>query len=59
MTGDDSHPDNYVSRPDMTVFGFGRSNKDKYLDSPQTFSIGFIESIEYSKMEGAIKAIVR
>ena len=26
---DDEFPDNYVSRPDMTVLGFGRKNKDK------------------------------
>ena len=35
----------------MTVFGFGRSNKEKYLNTPQTFSIGFVESTEYAKVE--------
>ena len=39
---DDSHPDDYVSRPHMTVLGFGRRNKDKYLTTPQSFSIGFV-----------------
>ena len=28
---DDAHPNDYVSRPDMTVLGFGRRNKDKFL----------------------------
>lgn len=57
--GEDTHPDNYVSRPDMTVFGFGRSNKDKYIDSPQTFSIGFVESVAYAQVEKSINAVVR
>lgn len=52
---DDEHPDNYVSRPDMTVFGFGRSNKNKYLDSPQRFSIGFIESSNYNTVKTKIE----
>lgn len=52
---DDEYPDDYVSRPDMTVLGFGRSNKDKYLDTPQRFSIGFIETTEYQKVESFIK----
>ncbi len=54
---DDDLPDDYVSRPDMTVLGFGRRNKDKFLDSPQTFSIGFAESKDYSTIERAISAI--
>jgi len=55
---DDNIPDNYVYRPDMTVLGFGRENKDKaykYLTSPQTFSIGFIESTDYEIINEAIK----
>ncbi len=40
---DDSHPDDYVSRPDMTVFAFGRRDKNKFLTAPGRFSIGFIE----------------
>lgn len=55
---DDEHPDNYVSRPYMTVFGFGRSNKEKYLDTPQTFSIGFVESSEYEQIEKAVKKVL-
>ena len=48
---DDDYPDDYVSRPDMTVLGFGRRNKDKYLTTVQTFSIGFVESTEYAAIE--------
>jgi len=44
---DDEFPDNYVSRSDMTVFGFGRENKNKFLTRGQIFSIGFLESTEY------------
>ncbi|MBH0057910.1 hypothetical protein I6F65_13130 [Pseudoalteromonas sp. SWXJZ94C] len=56
---DDNHPDNYVSRPDMTVFGFGRSNKNKYLSTPQTFSIGFVESSKYEKVKATIKDVLQ
>lgn len=55
---DDSFPDNYVSRPDMTVLGFGRKNKDKYLTTVQTFSIGFVESKEYSTIDKSIRQIL-
>lgn len=55
---DDDHPDNYVSRPDMTVLGFGRQNKDKFLNTQQTFSIGFVESTEYGKIEKTIHKIL-
>ena len=56
---DDEHPDNYVSRPDMTVFGFGRSNKNKYLSTPQTFSIGFVESSKYEEVKTTIKDVYK
>ncbi|MEO9945265.1 hypothetical protein [Paraglaciecola sp.] len=55
---DDEHPDNYVSRPHMTVFGFGRSNKDKYLTTPQTFSMGFVESVNYTEIEKTVERIL-
>lgn len=55
---DDDFPDNYVSRPDMTVLGFGRKNKDKYLTTPQTFSIGFIESTDYNNINETIQDAV-
>jgi len=55
---DDEYPDNYVSRPDMTVLGFGRQNKDKYLTTVQTFSIGFVESTIYSTIDKTIKKVL-
>ena len=55
---DDDLPDDYVSRPYMTVLGFGRHNKNKYLDTVQTFSIGFVESTDYSRIEQTIKQIL-
>lgn len=55
---DDEHPDNYVSRPDMTVFGFGRSNKNKYLSAPQKFSIGFVESTQYQQVQQTVNNII-
>lgn len=55
---DDEFPDNYVSRPDMTVLGFGRENKEKYLTTVQTFSIGFVESTEYSVIDKSIRQVV-
>ena len=54
---DDAFPDNYVSRPDMTVLGFGRENKDKFLTSQQTFSIGFVESTVYDEVESQMRLI--
>lgn len=54
----DDHPDDYASRPDMTVFAFGRRNKEKYLTTPQTFSIGFIESTDYKEVDQTIKNIL-
>jgi len=55
---DDFFPDNYVSRPDMTVLGFGRENKDKFLTTVQTFSIGFVESKVYSEIDKAVRAVL-
>lgn len=56
---DDELPDNYVSRPYMTVFGFGRENKEKFLNTIQTFSIGFVESKEYSVVNETINKLVK
>lgn len=56
---DDEHPDNYVSRPEMTVLGFGRENKNKYLNTTQRFSIGFIESTAYTKIDQTIKELLK
>jgi hypothetical protein len=55
---DDSHPDDYVSRPDMTVLGFGRRNKDKFLTTPQKFSLGFVESTDYDTVSKAVNSIL-
>ena len=55
---DDEHPDDYVSRPDMTVLGFGRRDKGKFLDTPQTFSIGFVESVDRRVVDEAVRQII-
>lgn len=55
---DDDQPDDYVSRPDMTVLGFGRRDKDKYLTTRQTFSIGYVESTDYATINETIRRIV-
>lgn len=54
---DDDHPNDYVSRPDMTVLGFGRRNKDKFLTTTQTFSIGFVETTDYQTIGKVIASI--
>lgn len=56
---DDEHPDDYVSRPYMTVLGFGRRDKDKFLDTVQTFSIGFVESTNYPEISQRIDNILK
>jgi len=55
---DDNQPDDYVSRPYMTVLGFGRRDKNKFLTTPQRFSIGFIESTDYGFIDTSIRAIL-
>lgn len=55
----DEFPDNYVSRPYMTVLGFGRSDKNKFLTTPQTFSIGFVETTEYDEVDRMVTAILK
>ena len=58
---DDEIPDNYVGRPHMTVLGFGRQNGEKttkHLNTVQTFSIGFIESKEYSEIVDFFKNVL-
>ncbi len=46
---DDEHIDKfYPMQKKMTVFGFGRDELTKYLDTvPQRFSIGFLETTEH------------
>lgn len=55
---DDSFPDDYVSRPYMTVLGFGRREKGKFLTTPQTFSIGFVEATDYPQIDQTIKRVL-
>lgn len=56
---DDAHPDDYAYRPDMTVFAFGRRDKDKFLTTPQTFSIGFIESKDHAAIDQAMREVLK
>lgn len=58
---DDKLPDNYVYRSHMTVLGFGRQNgkqTTKHLSTAQTFSIGLVESTEYSVIDKLIKQVL-
>ena len=55
---DDDVLDEYVSRPDMTVLGFGRTAKEKFLTTPKTFSLGFVESTEYSIVKQKIGRVL-
>ena len=56
---DDTYPDNYVSRPYMTVLGFGRQEKNKFLNTPKRFSIGFVESVEYEKVSKEVATVLK
>lgn len=55
---DDTHPDDYANREYMTVFAFGRRGKDKFLTKPQRFSIGFVESTDYSTIDQKVKRVL-
>ncbi len=58
---DDEFPDNYVSRPYMTVLGFGRQNGEKttkHLTTVRTFSIGFAESTEYGVIDQVVREVI-
>ncbi len=55
---DDSYPDHYEDRADMTVFAFGRADKNKYLSTKQKFSIGFIEATDYHHIQKTILQIL-
>ena len=54
---DDDHTDRFYQMDrQMTVFGFGREGIKKSLDRvPQRFTIGFVETTEYGKLEKAIR----
>ncbi|WP_252728468.1 hypothetical protein [Alteromonas sp. C1M14] len=51
---DDNYPDDYVSRPFMTVMGFGRQNKEKFLNELVRVSFGFVESVHYDKVQDTV-----
>jgi hypothetical protein len=52
---DDGFPDRYYNmRDEMTVFGFGREGGEKFLNTPRTFTIGFIESVDYQVVKTQI-----
>ncbi|MPZ16911.1 MAG: hypothetical protein GEV06_03180 [Luteitalea sp.] len=54
---DDEHPDRfYQMKRQMTVFGFGRSGGDKFLDFvPQRVSIGFLETTVPTVISAALE----
>lgn len=58
---DDDHPDRfYQMNRQMTVFGFGRSGLDKYLDYvPQSVSIFLLDSPTHAKIDAAVQRILR
>ncbi|MDA1068079.1 MAG: hypothetical protein O3C43_16440 [Verrucomicrobia bacterium] len=52
---DDVFPDRYYNmRDEMTVFGFGRAGGEKYLDSPLSFTICFVESTDYPVVKDSV-----
>ena len=55
----DNIVDSYESRPYMTVLGFGRSGKGKFLNKPQTFSIGFAETTDYASVKAQALSIIK
>jgi hypothetical protein len=55
---DDSHDDNYFAQG-MTVFGFGRGSCGKCMtETPQTFTIGFLETTDYATIAGQMDALL-
>jgi hypothetical protein len=58
---DDVYPDRfYQMHRQMTVFGFGRSGLDKYLDHvPQSVSIFLVDSATHAKIDGTVKELLR
>jgi hypothetical protein len=53
---DDAHPDRFHQmNRQMTVFGFGREDLNKFLDSvPQHDSIGFLETTNHAEISRAL-----
>lgn len=42
----------------MTVLGFGRENKNKFLTTAQSFTIGLVESTDYSKFDQTTNTVL-
>ena len=38
------------------MFGFSRKGIEKFLDTPQSFSIGFVKSTDYALVESAARS---
>jgi len=43
----------------MTLLGFGRIAKDKFLTEPKTFSIGLIEPTDHSVISRKINQLIK
>jgi len=55
---DDNLVDKYYLQGTMTVFGFGRDGGSKLLEeTPQNFSIGFIDASDYETIKTSIEAL--
>lgn len=39
----------------MTVFGFGRKGKEKYLNAPLKFTIVFLEANDHAEISHAMR----
>lgn len=56
---DDQEIDRYYEMDPMTVFGFGRSGLNKYLDQvPTTVSIGLLEDSSYAAVSAAVTQVL-
>jgi hypothetical protein len=56
---DDNYLDRYYNmRDEMTVFGFGREGGEKFLNSTQNFSIGFVEADDYDSVDAHIGSVI-
>jgi len=55
---DDNSTDRYYQMSPMTVFGFGRQDLNKFLNTvPDSFHVGFVESEEYNTIKEKIADI--
>jgi hypothetical protein len=58
---EDEQPDRfYQMRHEMTVFGFGRQGRNKFLDAvPRSVSIGLVESTEHEEVGAAVQSFMK